>query len=155
MDLVTRKPAKQPPQTGSQGACYQSFPGILAYSTKISNIKIPTPTDPPMNTPQVIQNTAKAGAFRGGGGRRLSAQFGVVGSIPTVVSVVGIDEVNAQGPKAPAVSRQTHFSPTTPTTKRTKRWHLFADEIKRLPVRHQVGRALSPEEKLGLQQAAE
>lgn len=39
--------------------------------------------------------------------------------------------------------------------KRAKRWHLFADEIKPLPVRHQVGRALSPEEKLGLQQTAE
>src|ERR1700730_8249892 len=38
--------------------------------------------------------------------------------------------------------------------KRAKRWHLFADEIKPLPVRHQVGRALSPEEKLGLQQTA-
>jgi integrase len=38
--------------------------------------------------------------------------------------------------------------------KRAKRWHLFADEIKPLPVRHQVGRALSPEEQLGLQQAA-
>ena len=38
--------------------------------------------------------------------------------------------------------------------KRAKRWHLFADEIKPLPVRHQVGRALSPEEKRGLQRAA-
>jgi integrase len=38
--------------------------------------------------------------------------------------------------------------------KRAKRWHLFSDEIKPLPVRHQVGRALSPEEKLSLQQAA-
>jgi integrase len=39
--------------------------------------------------------------------------------------------------------------------KRAKRWHLFADEIKPLPVRHHMGRALSPEEKLGLQEAAE
>src|ERR1700676_131588 len=38
--------------------------------------------------------------------------------------------------------------------KRAKRWHLVSDEIKPLPVRHQVGRALSPEEKLSLQQAA-
>jgi integrase len=38
--------------------------------------------------------------------------------------------------------------------KRAKRWHLFADEIKPLPVRHEIGRALSPEEKLRLQQAA-
>jgi hypothetical protein len=38
--------------------------------------------------------------------------------------------------------------------KRAKRWHLFADEIKQLPVRHEIGRALSPEEKLRLQQAA-
>jgi integrase len=38
--------------------------------------------------------------------------------------------------------------------KRAKRWHLFSDEIKPLPVRHQVGRALSPEEKLSLVQAA-
>ncbi len=39
--------------------------------------------------------------------------------------------------------------------KRAKRWHLFADEIKPLPARHQVGRAMSPDEKLGLQRAAE
>jgi integrase len=38
--------------------------------------------------------------------------------------------------------------------KRAKRWHFFGDEIKPLPVRHQVGRALSPEEKFALQQAA-
>ncbi|SRR6266849_1593932 len=38
--------------------------------------------------------------------------------------------------------------------KRAKRWHLFSDEIKPLPVRHQVGRALSPQEKLSLQQSA-
>ncbi len=38
--------------------------------------------------------------------------------------------------------------------KRAKRWHLFSDEIKPLPIRHQVGRALSPDEKLGLQRAA-
>jgi len=31
--------------------------------------------------------------------------------------------------------------------KRAKRWHLFADEFKPLPVHHDVGRALSPEEK--------
>jgi integrase len=38
--------------------------------------------------------------------------------------------------------------------KRAKRWHLFADEIKPLPVRHEIGRAPNPEEKLRLQQAA-
>jgi len=38
--------------------------------------------------------------------------------------------------------------------KRAKRWHLFEDEIKPLPVRHEIGRALSPEEKLKLQQVA-
>jgi integrase len=38
--------------------------------------------------------------------------------------------------------------------KRAKRWYLLADEIKPLPARHQVGRALSPEEKLRLQKAA-
>jgi integrase len=38
--------------------------------------------------------------------------------------------------------------------KRAKRWHLLSDEIKPLPVRHQIGRALSPEEKLDLQAAA-
>jgi integrase len=38
--------------------------------------------------------------------------------------------------------------------KRAKRWHLLSDEIKPLPVRNQVGRALSPEEKLTLQQTA-
>jgi integrase len=31
--------------------------------------------------------------------------------------------------------------------KRAKRWHLFEDEFKPLPVRRDVGRALSPEEK--------
>jgi integrase len=38
--------------------------------------------------------------------------------------------------------------------KRAKRWYLFADEIKPLPARHQVGRALSAEEKLRLTEAA-
>ena len=38
--------------------------------------------------------------------------------------------------------------------KRARRWHLFAGEIKPLPVRHKIGRALSPEEKLRLQRAA-
>lgn len=38
--------------------------------------------------------------------------------------------------------------------KRAKRWHLFSDEIKPLPVRHEIGRALSPEEKISLQKAA-
>ena len=38
--------------------------------------------------------------------------------------------------------------------KRAKRWHLFADDSKQLPVRHEIGRALSPEEKLRLQRAA-
>jgi site-specific recombinase XerD len=30
--------------------------------------------------------------------------------------------------------------------KRAKRWHFLSDEIKPLPARHQIGRALSPEE---------
>jgi len=34
--------------------------------------------------------------------------------------------------------------------KKAKRWHLFADEIKPLPLRQRVGRALAPEEKLRL-----
>jgi integrase len=38
--------------------------------------------------------------------------------------------------------------------KRTKRWHLFSDEIRPLPVQHQVGRALSPDEKRSLQDTA-
>ena len=38
--------------------------------------------------------------------------------------------------------------------KRAKRWHLLSDEIQPLPVRRDVGRALSPEEKLTLQEAA-
>src|SRR5438552_14102213 len=38
--------------------------------------------------------------------------------------------------------------------KRAKRWHLLADEIKPLPVRHQVGRALTLEEKLKLTNTA-
>ena len=38
--------------------------------------------------------------------------------------------------------------------KRAKRWHLFLDEIKPLPVQHQVGQALSPEERRNLQAAA-
>jgi integrase len=38
--------------------------------------------------------------------------------------------------------------------KKAKRWHLLSDEIKPLPVRHQVGRALKPEEKLRLQETA-
>ena len=38
--------------------------------------------------------------------------------------------------------------------KRAKRWHLFSDEIRPLPVGSQVGRALSPEEKLRLQETA-
>jgi len=38
--------------------------------------------------------------------------------------------------------------------KRAKRWHLIADEVKPLPVRNNVGRALSDEEKLRLLRAA-
>jgi integrase len=38
--------------------------------------------------------------------------------------------------------------------KRAKRWHLFSDEIKPLPVRHEVGRVLNPDEKLKLQTTA-
>jgi integrase len=38
--------------------------------------------------------------------------------------------------------------------KKAKRWHLFADEIKPLPVRRAVGRALSLEEKLRLLKVA-
>jgi integrase len=38
--------------------------------------------------------------------------------------------------------------------KRAKRWHLFSDEIKPLPVRHRVGRALTAEEKQTLKQVA-
>ena len=34
--------------------------------------------------------------------------------------------------------------------KRAKRWHLISDEIKPLPVRHQIGWALTPEQKVGL-----
>jgi integrase len=34
--------------------------------------------------------------------------------------------------------------------KRAKRWHMFSDEIKPLPARHQVGRALAAQEKLWL-----
>ncbi len=38
--------------------------------------------------------------------------------------------------------------------KKAKRWHLFADEIKPLPLRQKVGRALAPEEKLRLLKVA-
>jgi len=38
--------------------------------------------------------------------------------------------------------------------KKAKRWHLFADEIKPLPIRQSVGRALEPEEKLRLLKVA-
>ena len=38
--------------------------------------------------------------------------------------------------------------------KRARLWHLFADEIKSLPVRHEVGRALSCEEKFRLTKVA-
>ena len=38
--------------------------------------------------------------------------------------------------------------------KRAKRWHMLADDIKPLPARHDVGQALSPEEKLSLQSFA-
>ena len=38
--------------------------------------------------------------------------------------------------------------------KRAKRWHLFEDEIKPLPARHQVGRALPKEQKLDLARLA-
>jgi len=38
--------------------------------------------------------------------------------------------------------------------KRAKRWHLLADEIKPLPARHQVGRALLREQKLALARLA-
>jgi hypothetical protein len=38
--------------------------------------------------------------------------------------------------------------------KRAKRWHLIRDEIKALPVHHEVGRVLDPEEKLKLQTTA-
>jgi integrase len=38
--------------------------------------------------------------------------------------------------------------------KRAKRWHLLADDIKRLPERHDVGRALRHEEKLRLLKVA-
>ena len=39
--------------------------------------------------------------------------------------------------------------------KKAKRWHLFADEVKPLPVRETVGRALSLDEKLRLLRVAE
>ena len=39
--------------------------------------------------------------------------------------------------------------------KRAKRWHLFSDEIKPLPARHQVGRALAKEQKLHLAMLAD
>ena len=38
--------------------------------------------------------------------------------------------------------------------KKAKRWHIFADEIKPLPLRQSVGRALVPEEKLRLLKVA-
>ena len=38
--------------------------------------------------------------------------------------------------------------------KKAKRWHLFADEIKPLPLRQSVGRALAPDEKLRLLKVA-
>src|SRR5215469_15258416 len=38
--------------------------------------------------------------------------------------------------------------------KRAKRWYLLADEIKPLPAKHQVGRALAKEQKLGLAKLA-
>ena len=38
--------------------------------------------------------------------------------------------------------------------KRAKRWHLISDEIKPLKVHHELGRVLSPEEKLKLQETA-
>jgi integrase len=38
--------------------------------------------------------------------------------------------------------------------KRAKLWHLFADEIKPLPVRTQVGRAMTMDEKIRLTRAA-
>src|SRR5579859_178108 len=38
--------------------------------------------------------------------------------------------------------------------KKAKRWHLFADEIKPLPLRHSIGRALSYDEKLRLLKVA-
>jgi len=38
--------------------------------------------------------------------------------------------------------------------KRAKRWHLFADEIRPLPAKHQVGRALAKEQKLALARLA-
>src|SRR5215472_17075254 len=38
--------------------------------------------------------------------------------------------------------------------KRAKRWHILADEIKPLPAKHQVGRALLKEQKLALARLA-
>jgi len=38
--------------------------------------------------------------------------------------------------------------------KRAKRWHSFCDEIKPLPVKHEIGRALTPEEKARLEKLA-
>ncbi len=38
--------------------------------------------------------------------------------------------------------------------KRAKRWHLFAEDIKPLPTRHSIGRAMSPEEKARLEAVA-
>ena len=38
--------------------------------------------------------------------------------------------------------------------KRAKRWHLFADEVPRLPERRDIGRALQPDEKLRLLKVA-
>jgi integrase len=39
--------------------------------------------------------------------------------------------------------------------KRAKRWHLFADEVPRLPERRDIGRALQPDEKLRLLKVAQ
>ncbi len=39
--------------------------------------------------------------------------------------------------------------------KRAKRWHLFADDVPRLPERRDIGRALQPDEKLRLLKVAQ
>jgi integrase len=63
-----------------------------------------------------------------------------------------ISERSAAGIKPATINRDLGI--IRGVLKKAKRWHLFADEIKPLPVREEIGRALSLDEKLRLLKVA-
>jgi integrase len=75
-----------------------------------------------------------------------------VAQITPDVVLAHVRERTAAGIKPATINRDLGI--IRGVLKKAKRWHLFADEVKPLPVRQMVGRALSLEEKLRLLKVA-